>query len=202
MKSVPKGEFGYTDSHKKRQLLKTFIFFLLPISIFLVGFLTTKTKENYFTIVAVVGALPACKELVNVFLFFRRHSMPKALYEEIKSHVGNMEAAYELVLTTYETSYPITALVISGNEVMGYTEGAKGKGLNWKKAEEHIRSTLKNNGISQAHVHLFQEKKQFLERIDAFASQKKEELPFEPDERYPGFSREQVIREVILALSI
>ena len=32
--------------------------------------------------------------------------------------------------------------------------------------------------------------------------EKREELPFVPDERYPGFSREQVIKEVILALSI
>lgn len=200
MKSIPKGAFGYTDAHKKQQLLKTFIFFLLPIAIFLVGLLTTKTKENYFTIVAVVGSLPACKELVNVFLFLKRHSISKALYEELRGHMGTMEAVYELVLTTYEASYPITALAISGNEIMGYTEETGA--MDWKKAEAHIRSVLKNNGISQAHVHIFQEKKQFLERVDALASQKKEDLPFVPDERYPGFSREQVIREVILALSI
>ena len=200
MKSVPKGAFGYTDAHKKRQLLKTFIFFLLPIAIFLIGFLTTKSKENYFTVVAVVGSLPACKELVNVFMFAKRHSMPKALYEEIQGHVGVMETAYELWPTTYEKSYPIIAIVISGNEVMGYTE--EKRELDWKKAEEHICTVLKNNGISHAHVHIFQEKKQFLERVDALALQKKEDLPFVPDERYPGFSREQVIRAVILALSI
>lgn len=200
MKSVPKGAFGYTDAHKKRQLLKTFIFFLLPLGIFLVGFFTTKSKENYFTVIAVVGSLPACKELVNVLMFIKRHSMPKALYEEIQSHGGTFETAYELVLTTYEKSYPITAIVISGNEVMGYTE-EKGN-LDWKKAEKHISIVLKNNGISQAHVHIFQEKKQFLERVDALALQKKEDLPFVSDERYPGFSREQVIRAVILALSI
>ena len=200
MKSIPKGAFGYTDAHKKRQLLKTLIFFLLPIGIFLLGFITTKTKENYFTIVAVVGSLPACKELVNVCLFMKRRSIPGELYEEIKSHAGSMETAYELVLTTYETSYPITALMIAGDEIIGYGEG--GEKLNWKKAEEHIRAVLKNNGISHTHVHIFQEKKQFLERMDALSAQKREELPFVPDERYPGFSREQVIKEVILALSI
>lgn len=200
MKSVPKGEFGYTDAHKKRQLLKTLIFFLLPIAIFLIGFLTTKTKENYFTVVAVVGSLPACKELVNVLMFAKRHSISKKLYEEIKSHTGALETAYELVLTTYEQSYSITALVISGSEVMGYTE--EEKELDWKKAENHIQTILKNNGISQVHAHIFREKKQFLERVDALARQKKEELPFVPDERYPGLNREQVIRKVILSLSI
>ena len=95
MKSIPKGAFGYTNAHKKRQLLKTILFFLLPIGIFVVGFLTTKTKENYFTIIAVVGSLPACKELVNVCMFVKRRSMSKELYEEIKSHAGDMVTAYE-----------------------------------------------------------------------------------------------------------
>ena len=200
MKSIPKGAFGYTNAHKKRQLLKTILFFLLPIGIFVVGFLTTKTKENYFTIIAVVGSLPACKELVNVCMFVKRRSMSKELYEEIKSHAGDMVTAYELVLTTYEKSYPVTALVIAGSEVAGYTEAKEA--LDWKKAEEHMRTVLKNNGISRTHIHIFREKKQFLERVDALARQGKEELPFEPDERYPGYSREHVMREVLLALSI
>ena len=37
MKSIPKGAFGYTEAHKKRQLLKTLIFFLLPVGIFFLG---------------------------------------------------------------------------------------------------------------------------------------------------------------------
>lgn len=200
MKKIPKGSYGYTDAHKKRQLLKTFLFFLLPIAIFLVGYLTTKTKENYFTIVAVVGCLPACKELVNVFLFWKRKSLPEELYREIASCAKDLDAAYELVFTTYEQSYPVTALVIAGNEVAGYTQSAKD--LNWKKAGEHVQTVLKNNGFSKIHVHIFRDYRQFLERVESLEAQEKETLPFTPDERYPGFRREQVIREVILALSI
>ncbi|MCI8559412.1 MAG: hypothetical protein HFI19_16980 [Lachnospiraceae bacterium] len=203
MKKIPKGTFGYTDAHKKQQLLKTFIFFLLPLAIFLTGCITTKTKQNYFTVVAVVGCLPACKEMVNVLMFLKRSSMPEKLYQEIASHTEGskgMETAYELVLTTYEKSYPIAAVAIKGNEVIGYTDTAKE--TDWKAAEEHIRKILKQNGIPKAHVHIFQDLPQFLERIDALAAQKKENLPFTPDERYPNLTREQVIREVILALSI
>lgn len=200
MKRIPKGSYGYTDAHKKQQLLKTFLFFLLPISIFLVGYLTAKTKENYFTIVAVVGCLPACKELVNVFLFWKRRSIPERIYEEIASHAKGVETAYELVFTTYEQSYPVTALVIVGNEVAGYAEETRE--LDWKKAEEHLRAVLKHNGFFRVHVHIFRDYRQFLERLDALSAQEQENLPFTPDERYPGFSREQVIREVILALSI
>ena len=203
MKKIPKGTFGYTDAHKKRQLLKTFLFFLLPLAIFLTGYITTKTKQNYFTVVAVVGCLPACKEMVNVLMFWKRSSMPEKLYREIASHtegVEGMETAYELVLTTYEESYSIAAAVIMGNEIMGYADTTKES--DWKAAEEHIRKILKQNGIPKAHVHIFQDLPQFLERIDTLAVQKRENLPFTPDERYPGLNREQVIKEVILALSI
>lgn len=203
MTKIPKGTHGYTDAHKKQQLIKTIIFFLLPCAIFLAGYLTTGTNRNYFTIVAVVGCLPACKELVNVFMFWKRTSMPDSLYQELASHTEGkegMETAYELVLTTYEQSYPILAVAIKGNEITGYTDAAKT--YNWRAAEEHIHKVLGQNGITRTNVHIFTELAQFLERIDTLAAKGKEELPFRPDERYPGLSREQVIREIILALSI
>ena len=75
MRNVPqKGDHGYTDAHKKAQIIKTFIFFLLPAVIFTVGYVTSGTRLNLFTVVAVVGCLPACKELVNVIVFCRRRS--------------------------------------------------------------------------------------------------------------------------------
>jgi hypothetical protein len=189
---IRKGTYGYTDAHKKRQILKTFVFFLLPISIFLAGYFTTGTKENYFTIVAVVGCLPACKELVNVFLFWKRHSISEKLYQEISSHTGEMAVAYELVLTTYEKSYPVTALVITKDEVVGFTDTVEN--IYWKKAEKHIQTVLKNNGFSHIHVHIFRDLKQFLERVDSLA--------LASEEGCMDLSREQSMREVILALSI
>ena len=111
-----------------------------------------------------------------------------------------METAYELVLTTYEKSYPITALAVKGNEIAGYAGAAETYG--WKEAEKHIHKILGQNGISQTKVHIFTDLTQFLECIDTLAAGKKEEIFFKPDERYPGLSREQVIREIILALSI
>ncbi len=200
MKEIPKGAFGYTDFHKKRQVLKTFLFFLLPIAVFTVGYLTTRTKENYFTIVAVVGALPACKELVNVCLFWKRSSMPEALYKTIQEHAGNMETAYELVLTTYEKSYPVTALVIHGKEAAGYAQSLQDPDL--RKAESHIQTVFRNNGISKTQIHLYRDLEKFLEQVDALALKKEAEPSFVSDERYPGFSREQVMREVILAISL
>lgn len=199
MRQAEKGTYGYTDAHKKQQMLKTFIYFLLPIAIFVVGFVTTKSTRNLFTVVAVVGCLPACKELVNVIMFWKRESMPRELYEELSSHMkGHTEAAYELVFTTYDTNYAVPCVVIAGSEVAGYLVQ---KDLDSRKLEEHLSSVLKKNGLN-AHVHMFRDKKSFLERVDVLAAKEPEQTKFRPDERYPELNREQLTKHLLLALSL
>lgn len=199
MRIPDKGQHGYTDAHKKAQFLKTCLFFLIPAAIFAVGYATTGTKRNYFTILAIVGCLPACKEMVNVIMFLKRRSMPEELYQEIEKHAARLTRAYELVLTTYERNYPIHSLVIRGNEIAGYTTC---KSTDLKPLQEHIVKNLKGNGISGIHVHIFSDLKTYLERVDVLADKHVEEIPFTPDERYPGLGREELIRKLILTLSL
>ena len=132
-------------------------------------------------------------------MFLKRRSMPKGLYEEIEAHGGKLTRAYELVLTTYEKNYPVHSLVISGNEIAGYTTM---KNTDLKPLQEHIVKMLKENGISGIHVHIFPDLKTYLDRVDALAKRDPEEIPFTPDERFPGMNREQWSRELILALSL
>lgn len=201
MRRVEKGNFGYTNAHKRAQLLKTFIYFLLPAAIFTVGYITTKGKQNYFTIIALVGALPACKELVNVIMFWKRRSIPEELYREIEEHAGKLCRAYELVLTTYDKNYPVHSLVVRGNEAAGY---ATLPASDLKSAQEYVASVLKQNGLGSVHVHFFPDLKQYLDRVDVLASKEdeKEKQAFTPDERYPDLTKEEFIRELILSISL
>jgi hypothetical protein len=79
---------------------------------------------------------------------------------------------------------------VAGNEVVGYAEQ---KDLDHRKVEEHIQSILKQNGLS-AHIHIFQDLKQFLERAD--------QLSLTLEERHQDSGREQSIRDLILAISM
>ena len=199
MRIPEKGEHGYTDAHKRAQLLKTFLFFLIPIAIFVIGYVTTDTKRNYFTILAIVGCLPACKELVNVIMFLKRRSMPEAMYQEIEGHAGGLVRAYELVFTTYEKNYPVHSLVVRGQEIAGYTTL---KNTDLRPLQEHIAKTLKEHGISGVRVHISPDLKAYLDRVDALAGREPEEIPFTPDGRYPELGREELIRKLLLALSL
>ena len=60
---MKKGRPGYLDSQKKKEILKTAMMFGLVIAIMATGYLTTHTKKNLLTVVAVLGCLPAGKSL-------------------------------------------------------------------------------------------------------------------------------------------
>lgn len=199
MKNITKGSFGYTSNHKKRQAIKTLIFFSLPLALVAVGLFSTNEKVNLLTVIGMVGSLPACKELVNLIMFLPRKSMDPKLHETIHPHVESLEHVYELVLTTYEKNYPIDSLIVCGSYVVGYSAKAD---LDTKAAENHIRKILKDNGLKQ-NVKIFTDLKHYLDRVDTLASKtEKEEIPYTPDERYPDLSREELIKYLILAISI
>ncbi|MCI8854077.1 MAG: hypothetical protein HFI30_02235 [Lachnospiraceae bacterium] len=199
MKKIAKGSYGYTANHKKRQAVKTLIFFSLPLALVAVGLLSTNEKINLLAVIGMVGSLPACKELVNLLIFLPRKSMDPSLYNTIHPHVESLVHVYELVLTTYEKNYPIDSMVISGSNLAAYSTR---KDLDTKAAENHIRKILKDNGLRQ-NVKIFTDLKHYLERADALAAKtEKEEIPFTPDERYPQLTREELIMHLMLAISI
>lgn len=199
MKKINKGCYGYTQNHKIRQGIKTAVFFALPLSLVVIGLVSTNEKVNLLTVIGMVGSLPACKELVNLILFLPRKSLNKELYHAIDPHVKPLVHLYELVLTTYEKNFPIDSLIIHDSYVVGYSSK---KDLDAKAAENHIRKILKDNGLRQ-NVKIFTDLKHYLERVDTLASRtEREEIPFTPDERYPELTREELIMHLILAISI
>ena len=64
-----KGEYEYPAYQTKVVIIRTICYFLLALAVFLLGYFSTKTKENLLTVVAVCGLLPACKSLVSVIMY-------------------------------------------------------------------------------------------------------------------------------------
>lgn len=199
MKKKAKGSYGYIADHKKRQALKTLLFFSLPMALVAAGLLSTDERLNLLAVIGMVGSLPACKELVNLLVFLPKKSMGQSLHEEISPHVKPFVHLYEMLLTTYEKNYAIDSMIICGSNLMGYTSKTD---MDVREAEIHIRRVLKDNGLRQ-NVRIFTDLKKYLERVDTLAARtEKEEIPYTPDERYPELSREELIRHLILAVSI
>ena len=201
-KRVQKGRFGYLKAQRKRQILLTAILYAAPLLLFFTGLWQTGTRKNLFTLIAVVGCLPACKWTVNLVMLFLQKPISRELYEKIAAHEGSLVSAYELTITAYEKNTPVAAIAICGNEIIGYTQDEK---ADTAFVEKHITNILQQNHFYGVHVKIIKDLKKYLERMDNL-DRRSEELrkgiKFVPDERYPDLSREELMCHTILAISL
>ncbi len=198
MKKVAKGNYGYTLSHRKMQILKMALYIALALAIFIVGLITTKTTKNILSIVAVIGALPISKEMVGVIMSFKRKPMDKKLYEEISAKAEGLEQAYELLFTTQEVTYVVEAAIIEGRDVICYTVDPK---CDVHSLQAHLKKMLDANDYKQ-NVKVFKDYKKFMDRVGDLARREKEEIPYTPSTAYPDLNRDQLVRRIVLALSV
>lgn len=170
---IVKGQFGYLKAQKKREVLRTLLFFGLSLAVFIIGYLSTGTNKNLLTIVAVLGMLPASKSIVSTILYFKTKKFSKDIYEKTLPHIGKLNALYELVLTSYEKNFDISSIVISGYTIVGYSEWEK---CDVNAAGKHIEKMLKQNSFTKENVKIFNDFEKYKNRLDQLNG-KTEELP-------------------------
>lgn len=200
-RSAQKGEFGYIAAEKKRKLLLTAILFAVPLFIFFTALIYFKTRMTIWTVITVVGCLPACKMLVNLIMLFRSPSLDPETYQKIAAHTGELVMSYEMYMTFYEKSAFIDAFAICENLVVGYSSDPK---IDTAFMEAEAQKILKGNGYRTT-VKIFTDLKPFLDRLDTMNDHREsleEGIKFRPDERYPDLNRNQLIRHTILAICL
>lgn len=201
MKTGKKGEFQYIKQEKKKRILKTLLFFLIPAIVIVTGALIYKTKLNIITVLGVLMCLPACKALVGLIMICMYHSIPEEEYTAIEQHKGSLIMVYECVLTNYEKNTFVDAFAICGNQVIGYSGSPK---ADLKYASEQTQKILHHNGY-KVNVKIFKDFNPFLERMDSMnlhAESLRADIPFVPDEHYPDLSREELIWHTVLTISL
>ncbi len=196
-----KGEYGYFSREHRRRLLQAVLLLILPVAIFLFGYIYTGSRENIATVLAIVGCLPACRAIVSFVMVMMQKSIPEEEYEKIQEHAKDLEIIYELYLTTEKQSGYVDAYAICGNEVVGYSSNSK---TDIKFIAQHTQKILRENGYKE-NVKILRDLKPFLERLDSLQRNRESlesNIPFTPDEKYPELSREQLIRHTILAIAL
>jgi hypothetical protein len=127
------------------------------------GYITTKTKVNLLTIVAVVGVLPACKSLVGAIMFMKHRSLSKENAEKIQSVNHELPELFDMVFTTYDKTYVVGHMVIAGNTVCGFSED---KSFKEKEFNTHIQNVLKTDGFKTVTFKVFTDIKKYTERLE------------------------------------
>ena len=154
-----------------------------------------------WTVVTVVGCLPACKSMVNLIMILKCRPMDAGLYQKIQEHQGSLDMAYELYMTFYEKSAYIDAVAVCGNTVAAYSSDPK---IDASFMETNSQKIIRKNGYKVT-VKIFTDLRPFLERLDSMNDHREsleEGIKFTPDEKYPDLSRNELIRQTILALCL
>ena len=158
-----KGTKGYLDSQKKYEVMRTILYFGISLSLFIAGWVTTGSRLNLLTVVAVLGCLPASKSTVGMIMFLRFHSCPEAVAEEIEAHVGELYGMYDLVFTSYDKNYQVDHMVVKGNTVCGFAGGEK---FDEQKFYKHIDRVLKAENYTDVSVKIFDDVRKYLNRLE------------------------------------
>lgn len=187
-----KGEAGYIDQKKKKELLKVILEFGIVLALFITGYITTKTRLNLLTLVAILGCLPASKAMVGFLMLLPRKSLAKEKIDLVEKKGQHLTKLYDMVLTSYEHVMPVENIVIQGNTICGYATNEK---LDFTYLEKYIRTTLKNNKLDQVSVKMFKDFPAYIARIEAMDN-------LAADSAAKNKKREEEIKKIILTLSM
>lgn len=183
-----KGTRNYLNTQRKYELLRTFLYFAIPITLFIAGIMQTEagisenlsgfslflaglanpeSRVNLLSIVAVLGLLPASKSLVSAIMFLRFQSFTGEAADQVQAAGQELETLYDCVFTSYKKNFVVGHMTVRGNTVCGYTDNDKFEENEFYK---HIGNILKLDGHKEVTVKIFTDLKKYTERIGQMAS--------------------------------
>lgn len=163
-----KGSFGYL----KKQAVKHGLFALGNVMfcamIFLMGYFFIEKSSAIFTVVSVLGMLPAAKFIVSMILFMRaeKHSCTKELYDEVLSLAGDKKekllCGFDFYLTSYDKNFPLNCVLIKKSSLIAFCSYSK---TDEQLVKKHLETYMKKNAISNITIKIYKDKNKFLERF-------------------------------------
>lgn len=166
---ITKGMPGYIKDQKKKRILITILLFGISIAVFLTGYLTTHTRNNLLTIVAILGCLPAARSAVGMIMLLPYRSFEEEKVREVEAAAAGILSAYDMVLTSSEKVMPVDVLLISRHLICGYVSRTKVPPV---EVEAYLARILKENHYDKVTVKIFTDYDSFLKRAESFGETK------------------------------
>lgn len=189
---IQKGEPGYVKARKIKFLIGAAAEFAIVIALVALGYVKTGNRMNFFTVLAVVGCLPAAKMLVEFIAMMPYKSIEPEKYREIEEKAPLLTKVYDLVITGDDKVMPVDVLVISDHTVCGYTGNEKTDDV---KVSRYLKEMLHNNRLEKITVKVFHDYTAFLARAEGMNN-------IMTVEQSGDRRRERKIRQLILTTSM
>lgn len=169
-----KGSFGNLKKQSVKQGLIALGMLAICAAIFLSGFFWLKKYATILTVIAVLGLIPTAKCIVSMIIYMRseKYCCPNALHEKILSLSGSagddLLCGFDFYLTSYEKNFPLYVSLVKKGTLIACSSMETS---DCNKAEEHIETYMKKNGISGIHVKVFSDENRFLERFEQLVNE-------------------------------
>lgn len=160
---IEKGMPGYIKAQKTKYLIWSILEFAVVAAIFLLGYFQTGTKKNLFSVVAVVGCLPAAKMLVEFIVMCPHKGIEQRKCQEIEEKSPLVLCLYDMLISSPQKMMSVDALAISGHVICGYTENQKTDEVFLAR---YIKEILADNRYEKMTVKIFHDYTMFLARVE------------------------------------
>lgn len=190
MNKISKGRAGYIDNQKKFRLIIIIAGLVIILADFFTGLIITGTRNNLFTIVAIVLVLPEGKFLATYLALVKYKSTPKELVDRIESKHLTYSVVYDCVFSTKERIVPVYAAVIGPDFVLCYGSTKGDRKLFESSLEAFVRE-----GRVKIKASLLSEEKAFFNRLEQLSANAQE---LDDDSR----ETMDLVRQSVLAMCI
>ncbi len=175
-KKIYKCDYGYLKHKLKFEIIKCLCLFAWPAAILIFGYIIKGSKMNIFTLVAVLGLLPAANCLVTLVMYIKAQKW--ICTEEIYNRVANVvnlddvNVRFDLYMTGYARSFPIQSLTCVGNSLFGYSSMSD---FPESKFEEHLKPLLSSNGLRVGNIKIFNTLDKYESRLSSVSAESQDE---------------------------
>lgn len=156
-----KNTYGYIDSQKKYEIIRTVVYFGVSLSLYAAGLIATKTNANLLTVVAVLGCLPASKSLVSMVMFLRQSGCNTEVYDKVSRCSRELDSLYDLAFTTEKTTFLVSHAAYRARCLVLF--GAKV--TDRQVLEAHIQEYMGKAGIKGVTVKVYTDLDKYCQRL-------------------------------------
>lgn len=165
MFSKYKGTYGYLKKQPVRTGLISLGMVAFSAFIFLFGYYKTHDVKNLFTLLAVLGMLPASKAIVSFIMSIKaeKYTCSKELFEITGPFLKDADVVhgYDFYLTSLKENFPIPVCIVCDKSVICYLTDKKLQ----SSCVEHINKYLDSNGFNDYKAFVLTEEDKFINRL-------------------------------------
>lgn len=180
--------YGYIKEKRRKVVMLTIAMFLLSCVIYFWGYYLLGTVQSYFTVLAVLGMLPASKSLVNVMMYYKARECEANVYEAVSQIPCKHSVLYSLYITMYQHSTIVECAHIYEKHLILFVVNPTAG----KVVEEHIKKILGMHYLQKTSVKVFHDLELYKNRI------------LQLNEKYPDAitEQEQKITQLMMQIAL